>query len=102
MVLSRNLMECLLRVGNESLLQVKEVKLAYLGVLFTREGTMEWEIGQRIGAAVLNSLYRNVYCNFVPTLTYGHEDLVKRTRSPVQAADWVFSGGWLLSPLEIG
>ncbi|CAB1446035.1 unnamed protein product [Pleuronectes platessa] len=51
---------CLLRVGNESLAQVKEFK--YLGVLFASEGTMEREIGRRIGAAgaVLRSLYRTV------------------------------------------
>ena len=49
-------MDCLLRVGNESLPQVKEFK--YLGVLFASEGTMEREIGRRIGAAgaVLHSL----------------------------------------------
>ena len=49
MVLSRKPMDCLLRVGNESLPQVKEFK--YLGVLFASEGTMEREIGRRIGAA---------------------------------------------------
>ena len=42
-------MDCLLRVGNESLPQVKEFK--YLGVLFASEETMEREIGRRIGAA---------------------------------------------------
>ena len=47
MILSRKPMECLLWVGNESLPQVKEFKC--LGVLFASEGTMEREIGQRIG-----------------------------------------------------
>ena len=120
MVLSRKLMDCLLRVGNESLPQVKEFK--YLGVLFTSEGTREREIGRRIGAAggaVLHSLYRTIVTKrelsrkaklsiyrsiFFPTLTYGHECWVmtERTRSRVQAAEMGFSGGWLASPLEIG
>ena len=68
--------------------QMKEFK--YLGVLFASEGTMEREIGRRIGAAgaVLRSLYRTVVTKrelsrkaklsiyrsiFVPILTYGHE-----------------------------
>ncbi|KAK5901378.1 hypothetical protein CgunFtcFv8_026256 [Champsocephalus gunnari] len=46
MVLSRKPMDCPLQVGNESLPQVKEFK--YLGVLFSSEGTMEREMGQRI------------------------------------------------------
>uniref|UniRef100_A0A8P4KHH4 Reverse transcriptase domain-containing protein n=1 Tax=Dicentrarchus labrax TaxID=13489 RepID=A0A8P4KHH4_DICLA len=88
MVLSRKPVDCLLRVGSESLPQVKEFK--YLRVLFTSEGRMEQEIGRRIGAAgaVLQSLYRTVVTKrglsqkaklsiyqsiFVPTLTYGHE-----------------------------
>ena len=41
-------MECLLRVGNEFSPQVKEFK--YLSVLFMSEGTIEWEVGRRIGA----------------------------------------------------
>ncbi|KAK0146713.1 Retrovirus-related Pol polyprotein from type-1 retrotransposable element R2 [Merluccius polli] len=41
--------ECTLRVGDEILPQVEEFK--YLGVLFTSEGRMEWEIDRRIGAA---------------------------------------------------
>ena len=100
-------MECLLQVGNESLPQVKEFK--YLGVLFASEGTMEREIGRRIGAAgaVLHSIYRTVVTKrelsqkaklsiyrsvFVPTLTYGHEGWVmtERTRSRVQAAEMGF------------
>ena len=87
-----------------SLAQVKEFK--YLGVLFASEGTMEREIGRRIGAAgaVLRSLYRTVVTKrelsrkaklsiyrsiFVPILTYGHEGWVmtERTRSRVQAAE---------------
>ena len=100
-------MECQLQVGNESLPQVKEFK--YLGVLFASEGTMEREIGRRIGAAgaVLRSLYRTVVTKrelsrkaklsiylsiFVPILTYGHEGWVmtERTRSRVQAAEMSF------------
>ena len=107
MVLSRKPMDCLLRVGNESLPQVKEFK--YLGVLFASEGTMEREIGRRIGAAgaVLHSLHRTVVTKrelsrkaklsiyraiFVPTLTYGHESRVmtERTRLRVQAAEMGF------------
>ncbi|KAJ8012365.1 hypothetical protein DPEC_G00041950 [Dallia pectoralis] len=107
MTLSRKPVECLLRVGNESLLQVKEFE--YLGVLFASEGTMEREIGRRIGAAgaVLHSLHRTVVTKrelsrkaklsiyrsiFVPTLTYGHESWVmtERTRSRVQAAEMGF------------
>ena len=105
MVLSRKPMDCLLRVGNESLPQVKEFK--YLGVLFASEGTMEREIGWRAAGAVLHSLYRTVVTKrelsrkaklsiyrsiFVPTLTYGHEVwvLTERTRSRVQAAEMGF------------
>ena len=87
--------------------QMKEFK--YLGVLFASEGTMEREIGRRIGAAgaVLRSLYRTVVTKrelsrkaklsiyrsiFVPILTYGHEGWVmtERTRSRVQAAEMSF------------
>ena len=86
---------------------MKEFK--YLGVLFASEGTMEREIGRRIGAAgaVLRSLYRTVVTKrelsrkaklsiyrsiFVPILTYGHEGWVmaERTRSRVQAAEMSF------------
>ena len=86
---------------------MKEFK--YLGVLFASEGTMEREIGRRIGAAgaVLHSLYHTVVTKrelsrkaklsiyrsiFVPTLTYGHEGWVmtERTRSRVQAAEMGF------------
>ena len=91
----------------ESLAQVKEFK--YLGVLFASEGTMEREIGRRIGAAgaVLRSLYRTVATKrelsrkaklsiyrsiFVPILTYGHEGWVmtERTRSRIKAAEMSF------------
>ncbi|KAK5881282.1 hypothetical protein CesoFtcFv8_022100 [Champsocephalus esox] len=60
MVLCRKPMDCPLQVGNESLPQVKEFK--YLWVLFSSKGTMEREMGWRIGAAgaVLQSLYRTV------------------------------------------
>uniref|UniRef100_A0A8D3C086 Reverse transcriptase domain-containing protein n=1 Tax=Scophthalmus maximus TaxID=52904 RepID=A0A8D3C086_SCOMX len=103
MVLSRKPVDCLLPVGNEPLPQVKEFK--YLGVLFASEGTMEREIGRRIGAAgvVLHSLCRTVVTKreaklsiyrsiFVPTLTYGHEGWVvtEKTRSRVQAAEMGF------------
>ena len=109
--LSRKPVDCLLRVGNEALAQVKEFK--YLGVLFASEGMMEREIGRRIGAAgaVLRSLYRTVVTKrelshkaklsiywsidrsiFVPILTYCHEGWVmtERTRSRVQAAEMSF------------
>ena len=58
MNLSRKPVDCLLRVRNESLAQVTE----YLGVWFASEGTMEHEIGRKIGAvgAVLHSLYRTI------------------------------------------
>ncbi len=46
-VLSRKPVDYPLQVGNETLNQVKEFK--YLRVLFTSEGTMEQEIGWRIG-----------------------------------------------------
>lgn len=77
MALSRKSVDCLLRVGNESLPQVKEFK--HLGVLFMGEGTLERDIGQRIGPEgwVLCLLYRtklSIYkSTFFPTLTYGHE-----------------------------
>ncbi len=48
-LLMRKPVDCPLQVGNASLPQVKKFK--YLGVLFTSEGTMERETGQRIGAA---------------------------------------------------
>ncbi|KAK5873269.1 hypothetical protein PBY51_018325 [Eleginops maclovinus] len=107
MVLSREPMDCPLQVGNEALPHVKEFK--YLGVLFSSEGTMEREMGRRIGAAgaVLQSFYRTVVRKrelsqkaklsvyraiFVPTLTYGHEGWVRteRTRSRIQAAEMGF------------
>ncbi len=46
LALSRKLVDCPLCAGSESLPQIKEFK--YLGVLFTSEGTMEWETGQRV------------------------------------------------------
>ena len=96
MTLSRKRVDCLLPVGNESLAQVKKFK--YLGILFASEGTMEREIGWRIGAvgAVLRLLYRTVVTKkelsrkaklsiyrsiFVPILTYGHEGWVM-TKGP--------------------
>uniref|UniRef100_A0AAY5K902 Reverse transcriptase domain-containing protein n=1 Tax=Esox lucius TaxID=8010 RepID=A0AAY5K902_ESOLU len=106
--------EYLLQVGNEALPQVKEVK--YLGVLFASEGTMEREIGRSIRAAgaVLHSLNHTVVTKrelsrkaklpiyrsiFLPTLTYGHGwVMTQRTR----LLEWVFSEGWLASPLGIG
>ena len=100
-------MDCLLRVGNESLPQVKEFK--YLSFLFMSEGMMGREIDRRVGAAgaVLHALHRPVVKNralsrkaklliyqsvFVPTLTYGHERWVmtERTRSQEQVAEMGF------------
>ena len=106
MVLSRKPMDCPLQVGNESLLQVGN-EFKYLGVLFSSEGTMEREMGRRIGAAgaVLQSLYRTVVRKrelsqkaklsvyqaiFVPTLTYGHEGWVMTERTRIQAAEMGF------------
>ncbi|TWW73603.1 hypothetical protein D4764_15G0009970 [Takifugu flavidus] len=107
MVLNRKKVECLLRVKEEILPQVEEFK--YLGVLFTSEGRMEWEIDRRIGAAsaVIWTLHRSVVVKrelrrkaklsiyrsiFIPTLTYGHElwVMTERTRSRVQAAEMSF------------
>ena len=98
MVLSRKPVDCLLRVGNESLPQVKEFK--YLRVLFTSEGMLGREIDRRVGAVavVLHGLHRMVVTKrelsrkaklsiyqsvFVPTLIYDHEQWVmtERTRS---------------------
>ncbi len=59
-VLSRKPVYCL-QVWDESLPRVKEIK--YLGVLFTSEGTMEQETGQRIGAA--GAVLCSVYCTIV-------------------------------------
>ncbi|TWW62612.1 hypothetical protein D4764_04G0012590 [Takifugu flavidus] len=58
MVLAWKKVECLLRVGEEIL--VEEFK--YLGILFTSEGRMEREIDRRIGAvsAVMRALNRSV------------------------------------------
>ncbi|KAK0137883.1 putative RNA-directed DNA polymerase from transposon X-element [Merluccius polli] len=107
MVLNRKRVECTLRVGDEILPQVEEFK--YLGVLFTSEGRLEWEIDRRIGAAsaVMRTLRGSVVVKrelsrkaklsiyqsiFVPALTYGHELWVvtQRTRSRVQAAEMSF------------
>ncbi|KAK0138802.1 putative RNA-directed DNA polymerase from transposon X-element [Merluccius polli] len=107
MVLNRKRVECTLRVGDEILPQVEEFK--YLGVLFTSEGRMEWEIDRRISAASAAmrtlhgsvvvkrelsqkaklSIYQSIY---VPALTYGHElwVMTERTRSRVQAAEMSF------------
>ena len=106
-VLSRKPMDCLLWVGNEFLLQVKEFK--YLGILFMSEGTREREMGRSIGSAgaVLLSLCRTVMMKrelsqkaklsiyqsiFIPTLTYGHGGWVmtERMRSRIQAAEMCF------------
>ena len=56
MVLSRKSVDCLLRVGNESLPQVKEFK--YLRVLFTSEGMIDRIVGA--AGAVLHVLHRTV------------------------------------------
>ena len=104
-VFSWKRVECPLRVGNENLPQVEELK--YLRVLFTSEGQMEQEIDRWIGAAsalmqalpvvvkkelsqkAKLSIYRLIY---VPTLTYGHELWVvtERTRLRIQAAEMGF------------
>ncbi len=81
----------------------------YLGVLFTSEGRLEWEIDRQIGAtsAVMRSMYRSVVVKkelsckaklliyqsiYVPTLTYGHElsVMTKRTRSWIESAEMSF------------
>ncbi len=49
MVISRKNVACPLQVGGEFLPQVEE--FTYLGVLFTSERRMEWEIKRRIGEA---------------------------------------------------
>ncbi|KAK5874091.1 hypothetical protein PBY51_019069 [Eleginops maclovinus] len=54
-------MDCPLQVGNEALPQVKDFK--YVGVLFSSEGTMEPEMGRRIGAAV--AVLQSLYCTVV-------------------------------------
>uniref|UniRef100_A0A3B3QGI4 Reverse transcriptase domain-containing protein n=1 Tax=Paramormyrops kingsleyae TaxID=1676925 RepID=A0A3B3QGI4_9TELE len=119
MVLSRKRVACSLRVGEEVLPQMGKFK--YLGVFFTSEGRMEWEIDRRIGAAsaMMQALHRSVMVKkelsqkaklsiyrsiYVSTLTYGHELWVvtERMRSRVQAAEMSFLHGWLGSPLEIG
>ncbi len=108
--LSRKPLDCPLHIENESLLQVKEFK--YLGVSFTSEGTMGWEIGPRISTAgaVSRSLYHIdlkkrelsrkakllIYQSiFVPSLTPGHEERVmtKRTKLQIQATEKGFLRG---------
>ena len=105
MVLSRKLVDCLLRAGNESLPQVKEFK--YLWVLFMSEGMMGHAIDWRVGAVgvVLHALHHTVVTKreltqkaklsiyrsvFVPTLTYGENEIAGtsgRNRFSLQ-------GGW--------
>ncbi|TWW62408.1 hypothetical protein D4764_04G0010550 [Takifugu flavidus] len=99
--MARKKVECLLRVGEEVLPQVEELK--YLRILFTSEGRMEREIDRRIGAAsavmrALNrsvvvkkelsqkaklSIYRSIY---VPILTYGHQRWVMTERTRTAAS----------------
>lgn len=91
-------------------------KFKYLGVLFTIDGTMEREIGWKIGAAgeVLHSLYRTIVTKrylsrkeklliyrsiFAPALTYGHHGWVMTERTRYKRPKLVFSGEWLLCPL---
>ncbi|KAK3544073.1 hypothetical protein QTP86_001044 [Hemibagrus guttatus] len=104
MVLDLKKVACTLQVEGEVLPQVEEFK--YLGVLFTSEGRMDYEIDRRIGAvaAVMRSMYRSVVVKkelsrkaklsiyqsiYVPTLTYGHElwVMTERVRSRIQAAE---------------
>ncbi|TWW70803.1 R2DM Retrovirus-related Pol polyprotein from type II retrotransposable element [Takifugu flavidus] len=104
MVLARKKIECLLRVGEEVLLQVEEFK--YLGILFTSEGRMEWEIDRQIGAAsaVMRALNRSVVVKkelsrkarlsinrsiYVLVLTYGHQRWVMTGRSLLHNHDRV-------------
>lgn len=49
MVLSRKNVERILQVGEDILPQVEDFK--YVGVLFTSEGSIEWESDRRIDAA---------------------------------------------------
>ncbi|KAK3538092.1 hypothetical protein QTP70_029181, partial [Hemibagrus guttatus] len=107
MVFDRKKVACTLQIGGELLPQVEEFK--YLGVLFTSEGRMDFEIDRRIGAtaAVMRPMYRSVVVKkelsrkaklsiyqsiYVPTLTYGHElwVMTERVRSWIQAAEMSF------------
>ncbi len=103
MVLSRKAADCPLQLGNESIPQVKEFK--YLEVLFTSEGTMAREIGQRIGALVKQHhslvtkrepsqkanllIYQSV---FIHPYTYDHEGwvMIEIMRSRIQEAEMGF------------
>ncbi len=87
MVLSAKQGDCLLEVGNKSSPQVKELK--YLRVSLTSEGTMELEIGWRIGAAgaVLCSLYRTVVTKREPSQ--------KAKLSIYQSAFFGWMDGWM-------
>ncbi|KAK0154376.1 putative uncharacterized transposon-derived protein F52C9.6 [Merluccius polli] len=88
---------------------LRSEEFKYLGVLFTSDGRMEWEIDRRIGAAsaVMRTLHGSVVVKrelsqkakfsiyqsiYVPALTYGHElwVMTERTRSRVQAAEMSF------------
>ena len=88
LVLCRKQIDCLLLVGNESSSLGKEFR--YVRVLFLSEGTMEHEMGWRIGTVrvVLYLLYRTFVMkrelsqrakflifpsSFLPTLTHGHQ-----------------------------
>jgi len=107
MVHCQKTVECSLRVGSELLPQAKELK--YLGVLFTSEGKMKWEMDRRIGvvSAVMRALYRPVVVKrelsrkpklsiyrsiYISTLTYGHKLWVvtERTTFWIQAAETSF------------
>ncbi len=64
-VLNKKAVDCPLRVGNESLAQVKV--FGCLGILFTSEGTIKREICWRIGAAgaVLRKAKLSIYRFFL-------------------------------------
>ncbi|XP_058251558.1 uncharacterized protein LOC131356504 [Hemibagrus wyckioides] len=101
MVLDRKKVVCPLHVGWVFLPQVEEFK--YLGVLFTSQGRMEWEIDRWVGAAAaaMQSVYRSVVLNkelslgstlSLPILTYGHElwVMTEKTKSRIRAAEMSF------------
>ena len=85
--LSQKKVERLLRVGKESLPQIKKFK--YLRVLFTTEERTQWQVNRRIDGNADSSkiclgeevasqtakllIYRPIV---ISTLTYGHELLI--------------------------
>ena len=107
MVLSRQKEQCAVNVNGTSLNQVEKFK--YLGVEFSNDTRLDYEIDRRIGSAsaILRSLYRSVVTKkevsrrtkmaifnavYRPTLIYGHEQWVmtERIRSRIRAAEMRF------------